>query len=52
MMNDSFIRTVVIDDPKVMKELFNEPAFSGRLQGDVFTAFAAGSYGASDIYLK
>jgi hypothetical protein len=36
---------VVIDDPKIMKEFFNEPAFSGRLQGEVFTAFANGSYG-------
>jgi len=38
-------RTLVIDDPVLMKEILNDPAFNGRLQNELFTYMSQDGHG-------
>ncbi len=42
----------MLDDYKLMKEMFNDPAFSGRPQSEIFLGLSEGSYGVNKIIIK
>jgi len=49
--NHIFIRTLIIDDPALMRDILNQPAFSGRLQNDVFMQMSHNFHGNKNIML-
>jgi len=42
---ETVTRTLIIDDPPLMKDILNNPAFTGRIQNEVFMQMSKQGHG-------